>query len=164
MMAANRDLEGKIRDLWEVRYVFTSSGFANLDLLPRPVPLDQYADPQHKAMLIFSKLIINRDWAKLDGPCSWCSKYFVRQRNSFGPNENVYCSRECSGAATATASTKAKHEAEYAAKLKDAQNAAGRWKPGKIPFKEFVRRETGFTKTWITQAINKGNLREPTSP
>jgi hypothetical protein len=164
MMAAHRDLEEKLRDLWEVRYVFTSSGFANLDLSPRPVPLNEYDDPKHRATLIFSKLIINREWAKLSGPCSRCNKYFVRQRRSFRTKENVYCSRECSGAATATASMKAKHDAEYAAKLKDAEDAAPRWKPsGKVSFRDFIHKETGLTKTWITQAIKAGKLREAKS-
>jgi hypothetical protein len=163
MMAGDRKLERTLRDMWEVRCVFTQSGFADLELMPRGILVDGY-DTHYKAIQIFGRLILNREWAKLDGPCSWCEKYFVRQRRSFRTKENVYCSRECSGAATATASMKAKHEAESAAKLEEALAAAPRWKPkGKISFRDFIHKETGFTKTWITQAIKAGKLRETQS-
>lgn len=161
MMAADEKLERTLRDMWEVRCVFTPSGFADLDLLPRAIRYPGEYDTRYKAIQIFGRLILNREWAKLDGPCSRCEKYFVRQRRSFRTKENVYCSRECSGAATATASMKAKHDAEYAAKLMDAKDAARRWNPGgKVSLRDFVHEETGLTKTWVTQAIKGGKLRE----
>jgi hypothetical protein len=161
MMAGDKELERTLRNMWTVRCVFTDSGFADLELDPRGAPYPDEYTTRYKAIQIFGRLIINREWAKLDGPCSWCKKYFVRQRRSFRPKEHMYCSRECSAVATATASMKAKREVEYAAKLKRAKDARERWKPGGDSFKKFVRKETGLTLTWITQAINGGKLREP---
>jgi hypothetical protein len=158
MMAKDEKLERKFREHLGARYVFTTSGFADIEILSERFQSDDY----HRAFLIFSKLIINKDWAKLDGPCSWCSKYFVRKRRSFRKTENVYCSRECSTTATATASQQEKRDQEYADKLDKAQAVADRWDPSRgIPLKEFVHRETGLTLTWIQQALNKGKLRPP---
>lgn len=165
MMAADEKLERTLRDMWQVRCVFTPSGFADLDLLPRAIHYPDDYHARYQAIQIFGRLILNREWAKLDGPCSWCKKYFVRQRRSFRTKENVYCSRACSGAATATASMKAKHEAEYAARVEKALAAAQRWKSnGKISFRDFIHKETGLTKTWITQAIKGGKLPQPKKP
>jgi hypothetical protein len=161
MMDSDQKLARTLRDMWTVRVVFTDSGFADLQLYPRGISYPAEYTDHYKAIQIFGRLILNREWAKLDGPCSRCGKYFVRQRQSFRIKEHVYCSRECSATATAMASAKAKREVEYAAKLKRAESARQQWKPGGLSFKEFVRKETGLTLTWITQAINCGKLREP---
>jgi len=157
MMENDHRLERKFRDHFGARYVFTSSGFANIEIVSEQFQHDDY----HRAVLIFSKLIINKDWAKLDGPCSWCSKYFVRRRRSFRKKENVYCSRECSAAATATASMQEKRDQEYFDKLEKAQAVAHRWDPSSgIPLKEFVHKKTGFTLTWIQRALNHKDERK----
>jgi len=161
MMATDKQLERTLRGMWEVRCVFTDSGFCDLELLPKALDESDPYDTSYKAAQIFGRLIMNSGWAKLDGPCSWCKKYFVRQRRSFRTKEHVYCSRQCSAVATATASTKAVRDDVNKAKLKKAEAAAQRWKPGGISFKEFVHQQAGLTKTWITQAINRRELLEP---
>jgi hypothetical protein len=151
MMAEDERLERKFREHFGVRYVFTSSGFADLEIVSNNFQYDDY----HRAFLIFSKLIINKNWAKFDGPCSWCLKYFIRQRNRFTRDENVYCSPECSAAASATTSMQKKRDRDYFDKLKKAQTAAYRWDPScGMPLKKFVHKETGLTPTWIQRALN----------
>jgi hypothetical protein len=155
MMDDDAELKRRFGHLFEARYVFTSSGFADIELDPKLENLDDYSD-YHRALLIFSKLIINKDWAKLDGPCSRCGKYFVRERKFLRKKKNVFCTRECSSAGSAAETMQRQRDEEYAEKLARARAAGRRWRSSlEISFKEFVHKETGLTLTWIQRAMNQ---------
>jgi hypothetical protein len=165
MMAADKKLERTLRDLWEVRCVFTDSGFVDLELFHRPFHIDEY-DTRRRAIQIFGCLILNHQWAKLDGPCERCERYFVRERRSFRTKGYVCCSKECLAAAHATASMKAKRDDEYYAKLEKCRAVAESFSPDcGMSFRDYVSQKTGFTRWWVRRAMNETNderkLREP---
>jgi hypothetical protein len=153
MMAADKELARTMRDMWVVRFVFSDSGFADLEVFGQLRPADEFT-PRYKAVQFFARLIRNPEWAKLDGPCEWCEKYFVRQRRSFRTKEHVYCSRACSAVATATASMKAERDREYFEKLEKCRAKGESWTPDcGMSFRDYVSLKTGYTRSWVGRAI-----------
>lgn len=163
MMDADKKLARQLRDMFEVRLVFTSSGFADLQLLPRSLKDHAEYTTQYQAAQIFGRLILNKDWAKLDGPCSWCGEYFVRERRWFRTKEHVYCSREHSRAATATESMQEKRDKDRDDKLQRLREASQEWenlpesKKKRESRKDYVCRKTGISK-WSFTLTEKRTL------
>jgi hypothetical protein len=166
MTGADPELAEILSEMLELRLVFGSSGFADVNIVTNQRYRPGNDRPSYAAAEIFSRLIISPHWSKLDGPCDECGKYFIRERRSFRKKIHVFCSRTCSGRFTARDGMAAFREAENAKKLDAALEAAARWKPNSgMFFKEFVRNQAKIrpklTKTWVSQAVNQGKLKNP---
>jgi endogenous inhibitor of DNA gyrase (YacG/DUF329 family) len=108
----------------------------------------------------FIRLITSADWDKFRGPCPRCGKYFVRATSK----EKRYCSRECASISAAMEATRNKRYREHEDKLKRAQDALRRFKPGRSRrgWKEWVSaNEPDISKKWLTRAVTNRELQLP---
>jgi hypothetical protein len=119
-------------------------------------------NPHWEAYRLFSMLITNPQWDKLAGPCARCGNYYIRRtaRNS------TYCSRFCGTRATATAATRRSRSKERVRKLKEAALLVNKWTPSKrTRYQDWKKWVTGqnpdLTVTFLTRAVNKGDLKPP---
>ena len=116
--------------------------------------------PFQEAVRLFLMLILNPEWEKLAGPCARCCNYYIR-----GTALNkVYCSLSCGTRATALAATKRKREGERAEKLHRVAKLCQQWRTTrtKQDWKSWICGQRDITKTFLTRAVNKGELEVPT--
>jgi hypothetical protein len=109
----------------------------------------QLMRPERYATLVFHVGTLNPEWDKLTGPCSRCKNYFIKKRAS----QTVYCSRACGNAATAVGRTRERLKLEREDKIKRIKVALREWRAvrGKEDWKDFVSRETGIDRRFLTR-------------
>jgi hypothetical protein len=108
----------------------------------------------------FINLLLNPYCERLAGPCARCKLYFLKKR----VDQKVYCSRRCDKAAGAAAATRKRLDKQRADKLNLARGIASRWKKARteLDWKTWVtENEPALTKTFLTQAVNRRELRPP---
>jgi hypothetical protein len=137
--------------------VWYSGGSGGASLIESPNPGNT---PSQEAVRFFLMLILNPEWERLAGPCARCGKYYIR-----GTALNkLYCSRSCGTRATALAATKRKREVERAEKLHTVAKLCQQWSTTrtKKDWKSWICEREYVTKTFLTRAVNKGELEVPT--
>jgi hypothetical protein len=118
------------------------------------------------ARQIFVTLLINPQRERLcDKPCARCGRYFLKNT----PRQTVYCSRNCGKDGTAAYATKRRLKAEHQDKLRVASEGARKWATARTreDWKRWVSKQAegrrkGLTPKFLTRAVNKGELTEPT--
>lgn len=125
------------------------------DLICDPYPSKT---PDQEAVRFFLMLILNPEWAKLAGPCARCRNYYIRG----SARNKSYCSRSCGTRTTALAATKKKRDEERAEKLRQVTKLCEQWSTKRISqdWKSWVCGHD-VTKTFLTRAVNKGDLKAP---
>jgi hypothetical protein len=116
--------------------------------------------PRLEAFRWFCLLITNPHWDRFAGPCERCGKYYVRH----SLRKRVYCSRSCGSRMTALEMTAKARQVSHALKVKRVQAAAEAWKTAKtgLDWKTWVcGSDEGFTLTFLTRCINRGELIAP---
>jgi len=134
------------------------SGGAAIGLMPSPG-----RTTNEEALRFFVWLITNPWCDRLAGPCVRCGNYYIRG----SVRNKLYCSRSCGTRATATAATKRARKAEHDHKLRQALEAIRKYEKAhsKIDWKRWVSaKEPRITPKFLTRAVNKGELKEPTRP
>jgi hypothetical protein len=137
----------------------TLAGKAQLAWFAYPKGL-KTASTADAAMMRFTELLVNPLSEMLGGPCPRCDLYYIKHSK----RQKVYCERRCGAATTAVSAARSKREADHAEKLQTAQRAMTKW--GSIRrrnegWKLWVSRSTGYTLTWLTRAVNRGELLVP---
>jgi hypothetical protein len=129
------------------------SGGANLISDPNPGKT-----PYQEAIRFFLMLILNPEWNRLAGPCARCDNFYIRG----SARNKVYCSRSCGTRATALAATKSKRDEERAEKLRRVTDLCQRWRRSntKKDWKDWICQHD-ISKTFLTRAVNKGDLKAP---
>jgi hypothetical protein len=97
------------------------------------------------------------------GKCERCSTYFL---NTSGHINKKYCSRSCATRNTALKSVRARRQEEQEEKIKKVRAAIQEFKqrkPKNSHWKLWVAERAGVTIKWITQAFNRGDLRDAKS-
>lgn len=115
-----------------------------------------------EAYRLFALLITNPEWNKLAGPCARCGNYYIRRT----ARNKAYCSRSCGTRATATAATRKRRTEERDHKLKEANLLIQKWTLVKEmrdkDWKKWVSNQNPDLKvTFLTRAVNKGDLKPP---
>jgi hypothetical protein len=115
--------------------------------------------PSQEAVRLFLMLILNPEWDRLAGPCARCGNYYIRRTAL----NKAYCSRSCGTRATALAATKRKREEERAEKLSRVAKLCEQWRNihTKQDWKSWICGQRDITKTFLTRAVNKGDLKPP---
>jgi hypothetical protein len=112
------------------------------------------------ALRYFLYLVVHPAWWRLGGPCARCGRYYVKRRTS----QKTYCRRRCGFAATATAATKTRRLEIHGRKLRRARVLARRWTRSgtRLDWKKWIaRREPSLSSQFLTRAVNKGELQQP---
>jgi hypothetical protein len=138
-----------------------------LNLLPMgsgAQPLIRYVGERGKpwtgldfALQKFVQLLTNPQRDKLVGPCPRCDKYFIKKRAS----NRVYCSTTCGSETTAIRRTREVWDEQRAKRMKKAKHLKEEWVRVKTTesFQEWaVKRTSELTKTFLTRAMNCGEL------
>jgi hypothetical protein len=134
-----------------------SPGSGGASLISSPFPSNT---PSKEAVRLFIMLILNPEWERLAGPCARCGNYYIRRT----ARNKAYCSRSCGTRATALAATKRKREEERAEKLCRVVQLCQRWLTArtKQDWEPWIcEQQRDITKTFLTRAINKGDLKPP---
>jgi len=172
LLAEHRYLRLKLREQpWTAKVFVSGSGLELLvappaSLLRFPPPPEGTQVAIENARLAFLALLLfpGRDWLS-ERPCARCDRYYFRKT----ARQKVYCSRKCGKDGTAAFATRQRLAAEHELKLKVASQEAQIWASArtKDDWKTWVckrpsgRRE-GLTPKFLTRAVNKGELTEPT--
>jgi len=130
---------------------------------PWPNPEDLAID---RARQVFVELLLNPEREKLSAkPCARCGCYYIKKT----VRQKVYCSRKCGKDGTAAYATKQRLKAEHQDKLRVATEEARKWATAhtKEDWKRWVSKQAagrreGLTPKFLTRAVNKGELTEPT--
>jgi hypothetical protein len=160
MFKKEPELERQIR-YGRTRFYPVHDGRGYLDWISEITgdPQPRYKD---QALRDFLMLITNPQWELLGGPCARCGDFFLKKTR----RPRVYCTRKCSSAITAVQAVNQHRKKKHAEKIEIAQRAIGKYseKKRRLAWKEWVSNQTGYTKRWITRAVNKGDLRSPDDP
>lgn len=133
-----------------------SRGSGGASLIESPFPGNT---PYQEAVRFFIMLILNPEWERLAGPCARCGNYYIRRTAL----NKAYCSRSCGTRATALAATKRKREEERAAKLHRVDKLCQQWRTTrtKKDWKSWICVQRDITKSFLTRAVNNGDLNPP---
>lgn len=132
-------------------------GKVQIAFIPR---LPAHIKPARKmALQHFVNLLLNPLAEKLGGPCARCGVFFISGRDC----DRVYCSRECSSAATSSQKHEEQRARERAEKLQLAQGWIERSKRERTrDWKEYVHSaDRTISKNWLTRAAKTGELCPP---
>lgn len=142
----------------ETVFLATKSGSGHLEWAPNPMGANR-SPAEREVLGDFMMLIANPRWELLGGPCARCGDYFVKHTK----RQKVYCSRNCSSAATAIPAMKRRRQEEQARKIRSAQQCIAEWGKTKrrLGWKQWVSNETEFTIRWLSRAVNRGALLPP---
>ena len=114
----------------------------------------------YRASLRFVSLLLNPYRMAISAPCARCGKYWIKQRTR--TSNNKFC-KECRGPGNVMEVYKADRERKlnrvraYIAKLD--QSRKGRLT--ERSWKELVKEATGVSLSFLTRAVNSGELRPP---
>ena len=134
-----------------------SPGSGGASLIGSPFPNNT---PSKEAVRLFIMLILNPEWERLAGPCARCGNYYIRRT----ARNKAYCSRSCGTHATALAATKRKREEDRAEKLSRVTQLCRQWRTTrtKQDWKSWISEQSpDITKTFLTRAVNSGELKPP---
>ncbi len=95
--------------------------------------------------------------------CDRCCRYFI---NISAYRNKRYCTRQCSKAGTALQSTRMRRQMERTERIKKAKKGIRDFLSLKLKVedpKRWVAEHAGITRKWLTQAINRGDLKPPTT-
>jgi hypothetical protein len=118
-----------------------------------------------QARMCFMSFLLNADRDRLsEKPCARCGNYYLKNTS----RQKVYCSRKCGRNATAASATKKRLDAEHAGKLRIADELAQEWRFSRTKegwkrwvSKQSVREGVRLTPNFLTRAVKKGQLTEP---
>jgi hypothetical protein len=116
--------------------------------------------PSQEAIRFLLMLILNPEWERLAGPCAGCGSYYIRGTAA----NTAYCTRSCGTRATALAATKRKRKEERSEKLCWVGKLCQQWRTtrSKQDWKSWIcERSPEITKTFLTRAVNNGDLKPP---
>lgn len=134
------------------------------------IGVNRWVLPEHRsidlARQMFIELLINPQRELLsDKPCARCGRYYCKKT----ARQKVYCSRKCGKDGTAAYATKKRLRAERQNKLLVAAGEAQKWTSARTKedwkrwvSKQAAGRHEGLTPKFLTRAVNKGELTEPT--
>jgi hypothetical protein len=111
------------------------------------------------ALSLFIDFLVNPLAGKLSGPCTHCDSYFINETARL----RVYCSRECSSAATSR-HTHAERRAQLEAQnLRDAARSIKAFEKARTQkgWKKWVSDDTGISQNWLTRAVKANKLVAP---
>ena len=119
-------------------FLATKSGRGYLEWAPNPVGTNR-SSARREVPEDFTTLIANPRWELLGGPCARCGDYFLKHTK----RQKVYCSRNCSSAATAAPAMKRMRQVEQSRKTRSAQQCILEWGKTKrrLEWKEWVSNE-----------------------
>jgi hypothetical protein len=118
------------------------------------------------ARMFFIELLLNPERDRLsEHPCPRCYCYFIKKTL----RQKVYCSRKCGLRHTAALSTKKRLEMQREDKVRIAAELANSWAAARTnqDWKSWIcktaaGRNQALTPKFLTRAVNKGELTEPT--
>jgi len=160
MLASDYTLETELEAAWYGKYVPMDQASAHIYLRPTK----PFHNTKHQlAVAMFAVLTLNPNCEQLAGPCahSRCGKYFIRK----GKRRTNYCSRLCCQRASAIRHTKRRLEEERKDKLKRARAAIQKWRTARTNYDwrtSVCKQEPDLTSKFLTQAVTRGDLVEPT--
>jgi hypothetical protein len=148
MTYADQALWKKLQDSVRPVYLPTKTGRAHLALFPTGDPEDE----KNRALVMFVRLTLSRNWDKLGGPCARCCCYYIKKRVS----QKMYCSRTCNKTATSKVSMKKKRAKEHRNRIELAAQALLKYRELKItapPLGKWAERKYRgrLTPTFITR-------------
>ena len=111
------------------------------------------------AISMFVTLVVHPQLDKFAGPCSRCSKFYLKN----SARQKVYCSRSCGARQNALQANRKRRAKQHHDKLVRAQIALETWRPSAAlrDWKTFVAAKTGLTSRFLTRAVNNGQLIPP---
>jgi hypothetical protein len=132
------------------------------------VRVEPGAIPQEKSLprfdllvhAFFLLLIMNPYWNRLGGPCARCDNYYVKKTN----RQKVYCSKHCGLMETSINANRKRRSRLHIEKVEKARIVIAKWETTRTKrnWKTWVSEKTGFTINWLTRAVARGDLHEPT--
>jgi hypothetical protein len=158
LLAADADLAraaGEIR----ARLVPTKMACGQLVYSTVPESTKRGWNPVAIALGLFLNFLLNPLNVRLGGPCVRCGKYYVKKTK----RQKVYCSQRCGPLHTAFASNRKRRRLEHESKLRAARESISGFAHAntKMTWREWVSKNTGLSKTFLTRAVSSGNLQCP---
>lgn len=113
-----------------------------------------------RALMLFQMLTVVPACGKIAGPCPTCDRYFIKGRTS----QTVYCSRICNKVNSTRVWNMTNYQRKRDDKLRRARAAAQDWRAARTAegWRVFVcKREPDLTTEFLSRAVNRGDLRDP---
>ena len=107
----------------------------------------------------FLLLTMNPYWNRLGGPCARCLNYYVKKTS----RQKVYCSKRCGLMETSIEANRRRGSGLHKEKVEKALGFISKWEftRTKQPWKVWVSEKSGYSRTWLTRAVTRGDLHEP---
>jgi hypothetical protein len=158
MLRANPGLEQQLWFGYRVMWLSSKTGRGRLGLLPDTDP----GDLASHGRVWFVTLTLNPDCEKLRA-CKHCRKYFVQA----SAKQTTYCSRACGTSLTAREHVKRRRDEAHRQKLERARVRMEQWLRARteMPWPLWVEAKDPkleLTRSFLTRAVNKGELVPPT--
>ena len=113
-----------------------------------------------KTVILFTKLMLNKDLAALHGPCR-CGKFWVPRRLLQGKRENAYCSKKCANVAMAQRFQQREHRKRMGRVTRWIARFEGLVRTEEHDWKTWVSQRSGIGKRFITRALNREEIKAP---
>jgi|SRR5665213_1324229 len=158
MIARNPTLWQKIENVL-IELKPTNTGAVKVELAAIP-PEEKFSDFERFVHAFFLLLIMSPYWNRLGGPCARCGNYYVKKTI----RQKVYCSKRCGLMETSIETNRRRRNEQHKQKVKKALEVISKWESTRTrkSWKVWVSERTGFTRIWLTRALSRGDLHEPT--
>lgn len=159
MLDEDEALSDELENSWFGKYISGKGGRAHILLRPRRL---KHNDHEY-AIGMFAALTLHPECERLRGPCAYrrCGRYFLQKTRRI----TDYCSRQCSQKAAGLKHRQTQLAEERKDKLRRTEVAIRQWRVSRRRdhWMEWVCRHVpDITRTFLTRAVNKGDLIPPT--
>jgi hypothetical protein len=159
-------MKKKNPSLWEkIKHVTVSIQPTNngaVKIEPAGIPRENQglSDDDSFVYGFFLLLIMCRHWQRLGGPCARCGNYYIKHTS----RQKVYCSKQCGVRRTSVDCNRQRRQDERREKLKRVRKLIMDWQTlgSKGDWKRWVANKSGLSAYWLTRAVNKDEIDEPT--
>jgi hypothetical protein len=140
-------------------FIPTNSGIARLAYLTAAEYLP-HVRPVETAIQLFLLFLLNPYNEKLGGPCKNCGRYYLKRSKR---KKSVYCTEACGHRETARMANEKRRMREHSQRLDLVRRLSIEWagKKTTATWKDWVARQPGITRNWVTRAERRGELSEP---
>jgi hypothetical protein len=136
----------------------TSTRVAKVMLLTAPENMP--VETRTIAIGLFLSFLIDPRNNQLAGPCASCGRYFV---NKTSRRKRLFCSVRCGHKLTSRKANEERRKREHEEQLELVNRLILEWQNNKtrLPWKAWVANRRIVSKTWLTRAVNRGEIIAP---
>jgi hypothetical protein len=159
MLDEDEALADELQNSWFGKYISGAHGRAHILLRPKKL---KHNDHEY-AVGMFAALTLHPECERLQGPCAYrrCGKYYLQKTR----RKTDFCSRPCQQKAGGLRHRQAQLTELRNEKLRKAEVAIRQWRTSRkrLDWMTWVCRHIPeITRTFLTRAVNKGDLIPPT--